>query len=78
MLKFKNKKIDLNIKLQKKSFRQLVKLLDTIEEINKECGNGCAITAADRCLMYIKKQREDSIEESKENGTYRIWFDNPD
>ena len=70
--------MDLDIKLQNKSINQLNDLLDTIEELNNKCSNGSAISSANRCIMYLERIRNDAIKESKENGTYRIWFDNPD
>ena len=72
------KLINLDIKLQKKSYKQLVELIETIEEINDKCGNGSAIEAAGRCLMKLNILRERILKESKEKGTYRNWFDNPD
>ena len=74
---FTKKQMDLDIKLQRKSLKQLTKLLNTIEELNDKCSNQSAIEAAGRCIWKIEVLREKSIKESKENGTYRIWFDNP-
>lgn len=75
---YTKEQMDLDIKLQNKSINQLNDLLDTIEELNNKCSNQSAISSANRCIMYLEKIRNDAIKESKENGTYRIWFDNPD
>ena len=75
---YTKEQMDLDIKLQKKSYKQIVELIETIEKINDKCGNGSAIEAAGRCLMKMNILREKILKESKENGTYRIWFDNPD
>ena len=70
--------MDLDLKLRRKSLKQLTMLLNTLEELNEKCGNGSAIETAGTCIWRIGMLKEKSLKESKENGTYRIWFDNPD
>lgn len=70
--------MDLDLKLRRKSLKQLTMLLNTLDELNEKCANQSAIETASTCIWRIGMLKEKSLKESKENGTYRIWFDNPD
>jgi len=73
----KKEQFELDKKLHKKSVVLLNKLLDVLANMNNECCNQSAIEMADFCVRQLNVLKGEAIKESKENGTYKIWFDNP-
>ena len=71
------KQFELDNKLHKKAVVILNKLLDVLTRLNNECCNQSAIELAEIGVRLLNMLKDAAIKESKENGTYRIWFDNP-